>query len=258
MPIALNAQGDRLAAVGPDRGVQVYDLSKESNPVVLGHHRDTIRSLCFNPSGSLLASASHDCFVKLWDVSGKDDPIILAGHKNWILCVTFSPDGSLVATSSADQTVRLWEARTGQSLMVIQPDLHRLNCMAFSPDGSKLAVSGFAGRDGGRGIVELYQLTRRQEKRVLAGHDRFITALAFHPTKQLLASGSGNNHVMFWDLQTGQARQLKWKETQATPMTHLGFSPDGEVLAVGEGKFDDGRESMDYSIDLRDAETGAL
>ena len=254
LPVALNFKGDRLAAIGPDHAVQIYDVSGEGEPLVLGHHRLAISSLSFNPSGTLIASASRDHSVKLWDVSGKEDPIILAGHSNQVRCVTFSPDGNLVATAGEDQTVRLWDARTGQSLMVFQTGMSFAQCVAFSPDGSKLAAGGYAGN---RGLVYLYQLSRRQEKRALAGHERTINDLAFHPTKQLLASGSVDRTVMFWDLQTGLPQQQEWKETRNNPIAAIAFSPPGDLLAVGVGAFTTG-SSTNFAIDLRDAESGEI
>jgi WD40 repeat protein/tetratricopeptide (TPR) repeat protein len=253
-PIALNAAGTHLAATGPDHAVQLFDLSDENQPILLGRHRDVIQALCFNPDGTLLASGSHDYTAKLWDVAGKQDPIILAGHTNWVRGVTFSPDGAVVATASDDLTVRLWDASTGQSLMVLQPGLAQMRCVAFSPDGALLAVGGLAGN---RGLVYVYQLGRRKEKREIGGRTRAISAIAFHPTKPLIATGGLDQRVQFWDVQTGKQQPLQWRETRNNPISSVTFSPIGDLFAFGLGTFSTNSGS-DFSVDLRDVQTGAL
>jgi WD40 repeat protein/serine/threonine protein kinase len=247
-PVAVNPQGDRVAAVGPGHAVELHKLPNDEKPVVLGRHRGVVRSLAFSPGGELLASGSEDHTVKLWDMAGNKDPVTLLGHTARVHCVAFSPDGALVASSSDDQTVRLWEARTGQALMVLEPEIGPVLSVAFSPDGSRLAASFRT--------VCLYQLTSRQEQRRLAGHSYFVRAVGFHPFKPMLASGSGDKSVILWDLANGRHIQ-RWPSGRNTPILRTVFAPDGTLLAVGMGKFGN-IASTDYAVELRETESGTL
>jgi WD40 repeat protein len=247
-PVALAPDGTRLAAIGPDHTVQLYAAADDSrDPIVLGRHRGIVRSLCFSPSGRLLASAAEDQTVKLWKIGGGEEPITLLGHSARVSCVAFSPDESLVASASDDETVRLWETQTGQALRVLQPRIGAVLSVAISPDGRRLAAGGVA-------QVCLYQLTSRQEQRRLVGHTFFVNALAFHPSRPLLASGSGDRTILFWDLQTNRPTQ-RWEEKRHHPVDHLAFSPDGTLLAVGPGAYILSGDT-NFAIELRETATG--
>src|SRR5262249_39172552 len=157
-------------------------------PISLGRHRATVRSLRFNPSGDLLASASQDHTVKIWDIRGTDEPLTLLGHNARVNCVAFSPDGHLLASTGDDNTGRVWDTQQGQPIMVLNPDLGAVLAVGFSPDGRRLAAAGVNG-------TCVYRLTSRQETQRLAGHSYVVYAFAFPPAKPVLASASGDMTV---------------------------------------------------------------
>jgi WD40 repeat protein len=81
--------------------------------------------------------------------------------------------------------------------------------------------------------------------RTLNGHSGWVTAVAFSPDGQRLASASWDQSVMFWDVPTGQELGTvagKMKEVQA-----LAFSRDGHWLAT---------ENSSNTVTLRDAADG--
>jgi WD40 repeat protein/serine/threonine protein kinase len=248
VPVALDPDGDRVAVVGADNVVQLYPVVGDPVPLVLGRHRDSVQSLCFSPSGHLLASASADQTIKLWSTYETREPLTLLGHRARVQCVAFSPDGNLIASASDDQTVRVWEGRTGQALMVLAPGIGPVLSVAFSPDGTHLAI--------GSGAGFIYQLTSRREQRRLAGHTYAVHALAFHPFKPLLVSGSSDRKLIAWDLPTGRPRQ-QWESLRGNPIHHMAFAPNGEHLAVGLGRYSNGGTN-DFTIDVWEPTTGQV
>jgi WD40 repeat protein len=67
---------------------------------------------------------------------------------------------------------------------------------------------------------------------VLRGHTQAITALAFSPDGELLATASRDQLVKLWNLSTGEAvLTIPGAEEQVNA---LAFSPDGKRLAIGE------------------------
>jgi WD40 repeat protein len=45
-------------------------------------------------------------------------------------------------------------------------------------------------------------------RRTLKGHDFTVTSLAFSPSDDLLAAGSGNASVVLWDVTTGKLNRV--------------------------------------------------
>jgi WD40 repeat protein/serine/threonine protein kinase len=252
VPVALSPDGELLAAMGPSYEVQLHFLNEERETVSLGHHRLTVRSLCFSPRGDLLASASEDHTVKLWNVlKTNEDPLTLLGHTARVHCVAFSPRGNWLASVSDDETVRLWDTRTGEALMTIRPNFGPVLSVAFSPDGSRLAVGTAAANSC---PVCVYQLTTRQVKRQLAGHRYTINDVVFHPNRPLLASASSDGTVIQWDLRTEQQRQ-RWPGVTHHGAHQIALAPAGDLLAVGLSGFNTNL-GKDYGVYLLDGETG--
>jgi WD40 repeat protein len=66
----------------------------------------------------------------------------------------------------------------------------------------------------------------------IVGHTDYIRALAFSPNENFLATGSDDQTIMIWDLETQLPLVLPLTQHKA-PVTSMAFSPDGLMLASG-------------------------
>ena len=82
--------------------------------------------------------------------------------------------------------------------------------------------------------------------RVIEGHTDSVSHVVFSPDGMKLASGSYDNTVRLWDVETGQPIGSAL-EGHANRVNHVVFSPDGKKLASG---------SYDSTVRLWDVETG--
>ena len=81
-----------------------------------------------------------------------------------------------------------------------------------------------AGRDQDLGLLRTGKLLR-----TLTGHANVITSLAYHPTKNVLASGSYDQTVKLWNLDTGD--EIVTLRDHTSSVNQVAFSPKGDRLA---------------------------
>ena len=124
--------------------------------------------------------------------------------------------------SGSEEWVVLWDATSGKIVRRVT-NRSALGVLVVAPDGSRLAE---AGADKMVRIRDAATLAVQQEFRA---HDGPITALAWHPSKPILATTSADLTIRLWNLETGQ--RLEELRGPLTTPTGLGFSPSGKRLA---------------------------
>lgn len=104
---------------------------------------------------------------------------------------------NVIATSSLTDPIKLWDLRTKSNVQALQGHLNNAhNCqVAFSPCGNYLA-SGSENQ-----MVYIFDLRKGTYLDPLRGHNDVVTSVAFHPGHPLLASGSLNGRILFFQSQ---------------------------------------------------------
>src|SRR5712691_6312185 len=81
-----------------------------------------------------------------------------------------------------------------------------------------------------RGEVRVWREAGQTLHLAWQAHTEFVTSLAFSPDERTLASGSLDNSLKLWDV---ESRALLWSGWHAKGTTCLAFAPDGSLLASG-------------------------
>jgi WD40 repeat protein/serine/threonine protein kinase len=261
--------GARLASGSEDNTVRLWDARTLEALNILEGHTNWVLSVAFNPRGSVLASGSADNTIRLWDVeSARQIAGPLRGHQDWVRALQFFPDGRRLASGGADGLILFWDGTTavdgyaspGNSeiwgldispdgehitsggtdspvyIWHSQPQLgttiarqaEQIAAAAISPDGSLLASAGGLDSDF---AIHLWNIADHTSQAVLEGHTSQITALAFHPTRPLLASGSVDRTVIIWDI-TNTERPVTLPLSDS--VFAIAFNVQGDQLAVGD------------------------
>jgi WD40 repeat protein len=105
--LALNGDGTRLAASGPDGIVHLARLDGAGGPDVerVGPWGE-LSFLAFSPDGARLALLGEDGALRLWGADGEPQAAVrLFGPGPAVNGAAFSPDGNFVATANRNGTV---------------------------------------------------------------------------------------------------------------------------------------------------------
>ena len=281
--VTTNRQGTRAAVGGALSEICLFVVgdSLRRIPLATDDHVLPVRTLAFSPNGRVLASGSEDYAVKLWAVTRRFDVLsTLRGHPAAINSVAFSRDGKSLASVSEDGIVKIWDAERRMARR-LQKNEENLSGLSISCDGQMMATIGrapyvsvwdtqrerpshsFQIPVAGRCIafshnrrwiaaglqnasIHVWDLTRRKRHAVLTGHAGSVTAIAFHPKHDLLATCGGEEAIRIWDVSAKRIVRRIGKTHVKT--TRVAFSPDGSRLALVDRDYAQIWDTTDWSL----------
>ncbi len=166
-------------------------------------------------------------------------PTELVRHGAPFTAIAFGPSSKVLAWCAADGTAAVTDVSTGKDVWRLR-ELSAPQAIAFAPNGRLLAIGD---GDKQHGLLRIVQAETGEEVARLAGHDRWINAVAFHPRGHRIASASADNTVVIWDVTTSEALidlggglttiSTGASRPQDRGVLSLAFSHDGTRLAAG-------------------------
>jgi WD40 repeat protein/serine/threonine protein kinase len=173
--------------------------------------------LGFSPDGLEVAAVSGSG-VKFLDVPDLNEIKVIAHPGARFLAWSANKDRLEVCTAT-ENNVTLWTKQGPVELPHCHSD--RINAASFSPDGSRLVTCS------ADQTVKLWELPRGKLIHTFRGHTNEVWDVTFSPEGNLIASVSKDGTLKFWNPDTGKGKVLV-----AEPFRPLGFTPDGNVLAL--------------------------
>ncbi|MEH2091333.1 serine/threonine-protein kinase [Nostoc sp.] len=230
--LAISPDGHTLVSGSDDKNIKLWDLNTQRVLASLSGHSQAVKSVTFSPDGQILATASDDKTIKLWQVETLKEICTLLGHSHAVKSVAFSPDGRILASGSWDKTVKLWDVNTGREICTITGHQLQVNSVAFSPQGQVLASASYDR------TIRLWQIEGSQREiqnrpcysllGTLSGHAWAVLTVAFSPDGQILATGSDDNTIKLWEVNTGQL--ICTLVGHSWSVVAVAFTADGETL----------------------------
>jgi polar amino acid transport system permease protein len=199
--------------------------------------RGPILDTAFSSDGATLIAVSGKGQVRFWDVaSGLVHKEQNAGGGPFI-DVDISTDRSTMVALGQDGTVCVWDLVGGQQLQSIGPNQNTRLVVAINDDGSLVAAGNgpdvlvWDARTGeqAQSLAGYWQDPSTQEQWM--GHTKEVTSLAFSPDSKILASGSADTTVVFWNMETGEVDSTS--EGHWAAVSTLVFDPQGSIVLSG-------------------------
>ncbi|WP_298905829.1 serine/threonine-protein kinase [uncultured Nostoc sp.] len=233
--LAISPDSNTLASASDHKIVKLWDLNTKKVLASLSGHSQAVKSVAFSPDGKILATASDDKTIKLWQIETLAEICTLLGHSHAVKSVAFSPNGEILASGSWDKTIKLWDVNTGTEICTMTGHKLQVNSVAFSPQGQLLASASYDR------TIRLWQIPALESSHkefqnrpcysllgILSGHAWAVLTVAFSPDGKILATGSDDNTIKLWEVNTGQL--ICTLVGHSWSVVAVAFTADGETL----------------------------
>ena len=189
---AFSADGLRVATWSWDNLIYVWDVASQSILTTLRGHRDGIRSVCFNTTANRLVSASFDGTIRLWAVPGGTQlqELPMPGAST----ATYAPNGANIAVGTDSGLIQILDGSAGRSVRALPGHTTPVISLAFSPDSTRLASAAYSDR-----TARLWDVSTGGQLLSFSGHEKGVMSVAFRPDGDVVASGSLDGTVRFWN-----------------------------------------------------------
>lgn len=207
----------RLITGSEDLAVNYFEGPPFKFKKAFKEHQRFVNAVRFSPNGEKFISVASDksCFIfdgKTGDKIGVLDAA--EGHKAGVYDAAWNPDSSQVLTVSADKTAKLWDATSFKCLATFALGTEadqdqQLGCI-WNANGEIVTVS----LSGFLNFLDIN--TPDKPKKVVRGHNKLITALAYDRVGRKIYSGDFGARLLEWDVDSAETQMFGGKahETQ--------------------------------------------
>jgi WD40 repeat protein len=238
--VAFDASGGRLASVGKDRTVRLWDVARGAQLGSTPCQPESVRGHDLRFEGErLLAACAGPDSIRLVDGSIGRLVRELGRDVEMPSGVAFAPDGKRLFAAGLNE-IRVWDLTRPEPSGTQAGHDKSVMTLAFSPDGLLVASAALDG------TIRLWDADSGEPRGTLLGHEGNIYAVGFSPDGARLASGGQDQLIHVWDVRSlTSAYELRG---HTDVVWSLAFTPDGRLLASA---------SNDRTVRLWDVATGA-
>ncbi|TQN43686.1 WD-40 repeat-containing protein [Blastococcus colisei] len=188
----------------------------------------TVTDVVWSRDGNRVGAAAYGGLRWYAAARPAADPVRVFDWKGSLLLARVSPDGRWVASGNQDASVHVWRLWSGEDAeMTGYPE--KVDILAFDRTSRWMA-------NGGTNEVHLWDFSgpgpMGRAPRRLPGHDAQLSALAWQPTGDLLASAGRDGGVAVWAPGTPARRTPRLRLDARSRVTSLAWSPDGTRVAA--------------------------
>ena len=204
---------ERVASFDAPGNYKAIRLNPTGNRLVVLPWSAALTSVLDSTTGAELARLDTTDIKHISDLAWLDEERVIG------LATAIANRGG----AGSEERIVIWNAATGAVVRSMKsPNL--MNVLVIAPDGKHFAEAGEDKK------VRIHDVGTLEVIQAFRAHDGPITALAWHPTKAILATGCNDLAIRLWDLEKGT-----WIEELRLPIAaphSLTFSPSGQRLGA--------------------------
>ena len=190
----LVAHNGAVVSAGTDQTVQIHTAN---GSYALTDATDEITALALSPDHRWLIVGSQDRHIRLYDFVTHLLVHDWQAHHGAISALQFHPDPNTPCflSASRDGSVKLWDVESGQIEVPFESGAD-VRAAVFAGQG-ELIVAGTQ-----QGTLCFWDIRTGEKRLEQAAHTKPIVALSSHPHGYWLASGGGDNNILWWGIPT--------------------------------------------------------
>ncbi|RKU28053.1 hypothetical protein C6497_09985 [Candidatus Poribacteria bacterium] len=183
-----------------------------------------INDMAYSPDGSILAVATT---IGIWvyDTDTYQERKLLSRSHQEMEKVYFTDNGTVLAGMERfTDKITQWDVTL---LEIEKPSKKKHDfprSATYSLDGNTYATISF-------NKIHIRDAKTNTSKHILKGHESMVTCLSYSPNSKIIASGSRDQTVRLWDVNTGKL--IRTLTEHKSEIIFLSFSPDGSTLITG-------------------------
>ena len=156
--------------------------------------RFPVNALSWARDGRRAVTANQNGEFTLWNGSAFNFEGLIAAHNTAVRSLCWSRSGSTLLSGDTKGAIKYWESTMTPVKEILNTHQGQaVRGLKFAPSDAKFVSCA------DDGTLRIWDWELFQEERILAGHGWDVKTCDWHPTYQLIASGSKDNQVKMWD-----------------------------------------------------------
>jgi mono/diheme cytochrome c family protein len=219
----------RLAAIGGQLQVLVFDLESDQLAQVLPFPEGEPTALRFSADGRLLIAgggvAAESGKVVVWELDTWNRIKEFGDEFDVVLAADVSPDRTTAVLGGPERVVKVVDYVTGAVRATLRKHTDWVLQASFSPEGLIFVTSDRAGN------VYVWESATAEGLHTLRGHRGSVTAVGWLPSGDQCLTAGEDGTVRVWDMHSGQ--QVRSWTAHEGGVLGMDVAASGELVTCG-------------------------